>query len=397
MRKRNIFTYIITGLLSIFVFFLILYFFGFRIDTSNDKYNTVKAQSQININEEEVELSPYEKEGIEIYNNSVKSVVNISTTTLRYDFFLNVYPTGGIGSGSIITKSGHVLTNYHVIKDVYESQKGSSITITTSNKNKYEAEIVGVDPTTDLAVLKIKSNKKFIPLAITKSENIRVGQRVYAIGNPFGLSETLTQGIISSLGRTITATDGTLIEEVIQTDAAINPGNSGGPLLDSKGRMIGVNTSIFTKSDGSIGIGFAISSDIVIKVVEDILKFGLVKRPTLGIENYSFPLSTYPKKVYEYLGFPVSYGISFYKVLKGSPADKFGLRPFTQVVVVSGFFDRYEVPEDGDVIIEIDGKKVTAYSDIKNIIKYKNFGDEIELKIVRDKKIITLKIELFDW
>ncbi len=398
MKKGHIITYIITGILGAFVFFLILYIFGGRVnfDTNNQsgiKENFASAQSTILIDEKNSELTNDEKEGVNLYNNAIKSVVNITTVALRYSIFYDIVPSEGLGSGSIISEDGHILTNFHVISEVYRS-KGGSITVTLYDQSKYDAQIVGIDPSTDLAVLKIKTDKKLVPIKIAKSTNIMVGQRVYAIGNPFGLSGTLTQGIISSLGRSIQAQDGTLIEDVIQTDAAINPGNSGGPLLDSKGRMIGINTSIFTQSNGNIGIGFAVSSNTLIKVVQDIIKFGLVKRPDLGIEDY-YLLSQLPSVVREYFKFP-SKGVVIIDIAPDSPAAKAGLKGATKVERIRVGWNKYEIPIGGDIIIGVDGKDIDTYNDIKSIIKYKNFGDKVELKIVRNGKTEKVNVELFE-
>lgn len=393
MSRKHILGYIITAFATIGGFFLVLYFFGIKLDIVEKPEKLLNAQSSLNLKNEQFPIKDYERESIDIYQHSIKSVVNITTTALRYTIFYDVVPSEGIGSGSIVSEDGHVLTNYHVIKEVYESRSGGSITVTLHDQKKYDAKIVGVDPSTDLAVLKIQSDDAFNPIQIVESTDNKVGQRVYAIGNPFGLSGTLTQGIISSLGRSINAQDGTLIEDVIQTDAAINPGNSGGPLLDSHGRMIGVNTSIFTQSKGNIGIGFAVSSNTVIKVVQDILKFGLVKRPELGIEEY-YPLSQVPSSVRDYFNFPDK-GIAIIEVANGSSAERAGLREYREIKRLRSMWNRYEIPIGGDIILEVDGKEINSYNDIKSIIKYKDFGESVTLKILREGEIKEIDVELF--
>jgi S1-C subfamily serine protease len=393
MKKKKIFPYLLTIVFTILCIFLVLYIFDIRIDFSFGNGNSIaNAQTDIKVNHQQQSIKSTEKESVNLYNNNIKSVVNITTVVMRYNFFFDVIPSEGLGSGSIVTKDGHVLTNYHVITDVYESRRGGSITVTLHDQTKYEADIIGVDPSTDLAVLKMKTEDTFKPIVIAHSDNIQVGQRVYAIGNPFGLAGTLTQGIISSLGRTIQAQDGTLIEDVIQTDAAINPGNSGGPLLNSHGEMIGVNTSIFTQSSGNIGIGFAVSSNTLIKVVEDILEFGLVLRPSLGIDNY-YLLTQVPESVKEYLNFP-DYGIAVIDVITGSDADKAGLRGATEHVRLRLRWNTYEIPVGGDIILEVDGKAVKTYNDLKSIIKYKEFGETIQLTIFRDDQKQKINVEL---
>ncbi len=392
MKKNKILPYLLTIIFTILCIVLILYIFDIRINFSKGNSRTVNAQSEIEVSTQQQAIRNSEEEAINLYNNNITSVVNITTVVMRYNFFFDVIPSEGLGSGSIVTEEGHVLTNYHVIADVYESQRGGSITVTLHDQTKYEADIVGVDPSTDLAVLKMKTEQQFKPIVIARSDNIQVGQRVYAIGNPFGLTGTLTQGIISSLGRTIQAQDGKLIEDVIQTDAAINPGNSGGPLLNSHGELIGVNTSIFTQSRGNIGIGFAVSSNTVIKVVDDILEFGLVRRPSLGIENY-YVLSQVPDSVKEYLGFP-DYGIAIIDVVPGSSGDSAGLRGATEHVRLRIRWNTYEIPVGGDIILEVDGNQVKTYNDLKSIIKYKEFGETIQLTIFRDEQKQKINVEL---
>lgn len=396
MKKRTVLTIIITAVLSVFIFFLVLNLLGLKINFEKNNPITpthkINADNNLKINNEKITYSNEEKSSISLYENNVESVVNITTKSFRYTWFYEVVPSGGIGSGSIITPEGHILTNYHVIRDVHQNSRNSSIIVTLYNQKKYEASIVGVDPSTDLAVLKIDAGKSLKPIEITTTHEIKVGQRVYAIGNPFGLSGTFTQGIISSLGRSITAQDNTLIEDVIQTDAAINPGNSGGPLLDSKGRMIGVNTSIFTQSKGNIGIGFAVSSDTVVKVVQDILKFGLVKRPKLGIKDY-YLISQLSPDIINHLGYPEN-GVVVVALNKNSPAEDAGIKSASSSVRIRQGWNVYELPVGGDIILEIDGQKIDSYTDIKSIIKYKEFNETVTIKIWRDGNIKTIKVKL---
>ncbi|KJU85441.1 serine protease, partial [Candidatus Magnetobacterium bavaricum] len=223
-------------------------------------------------------LTPEEETNITVYRQNSSSVVNITTTTLIKDFF-SIYPQKGSGSGSIISTDGYVLTNAHVIEDATE------ISITMTDGRKYHARFIGADPDNDIAVIKIISDKpaSFKAVELGNSDELQVGQRVYAIGNPFGLNSTLTTGIISALSRPLTTGRGRVMENVIQTDTPINPGNSGGPLIDTSGKMIGINSVIFTPSGGSVGIGFAVPINTAKMLVPDLIKYGKVKRPWIGI------------------------------------------------------------------------------------------------------------------
>src|SRR4051812_23527372 len=223
-----------------------------------------------------------ERNNIEIYEKYGKGVVNITTTTLEYDFFLRPVPMeSGTGSGAIIDSQGHIITNFHVVRNAQQLE------VTLPDKTKHNAKVIGADPNNDLAVIQIDAPKeKFTPIPLGTSNGLMVGQKVLAIGNPYGLERTLTTGIISSLGRSIQAENGRVIEDIIQTDAAINPGNSGGPLLNSSGEIIGINTAIFSPANsGNIGIGFAIPVDTVNRITKDLITLGYVPHATLGVSQ----------------------------------------------------------------------------------------------------------------
>ena len=224
-------------------------------------------------------FSADEKENIRIYEKSSRAVVNISNIAVNYDFFYRAMPAEtGSGTGFIIDKSGIIVTNYHVVENA------SKLVVTLADNSQWPGKLVGADPNNDLAIVRIKAPAdSYDILEFSHSNNIVVGQKVLALGNPFGLRQTLTTGIISALGRTIAAKNGRKIEGIIQTDAAINPGNSGGPLLDSEGKVIGINTAIIG-SAGSVGIGFAVPSNTALRILPDLLKYGYVRRPWLGIE-----------------------------------------------------------------------------------------------------------------
>src|SRR5881397_1282708 len=227
-------------------------------------------------------LSPDEEVNIRVYNKVSPGVVNITSTVVEYGFFFGAVPSKETGSGSVLDLDGHILTNFHVIADA------QSLEVALPDGTKHRPTVVGFDRTNDLAVLQIKASKERLrPVSLGDSSTLKVGQKVLAIGNPLRLQNTLTVGIISSLGRTIQSEGGELVDGVIQTDAAINPGNSGGPLLNSAGEMIGINTSIFTIGGGNIGIGFAVPASTIRRVVDDLIRYGRVLRPWLGVSGYT--------------------------------------------------------------------------------------------------------------
>src|SRR5215813_10843710 len=235
-------------------------------------------------------LNEEEKNNIDIYRRYSNGVVNITTVTLTYDFFLRPIPTeSGTGSGAVIDDLGHIVTNFHVVRGARR------IEVTLPDKSKLDATLVGADPNKDLAVIQIKVPRgRLTPIPIGTSKGLLVGQKVLAIGNPFGLDRTMTTGIISSLGRSIQApNNGVIIDDIIQTDAAINPGNSGGPLLNSQGQIIGINTAILSPSQASAGIGFAIPADTVARITSELIKTGYVRYPWLGIRS-TVPLGDNP-------------------------------------------------------------------------------------------------------
>ncbi|MBW2064476.1 MAG: trypsin-like peptidase domain-containing protein [Deltaproteobacteria bacterium] len=321
-----------------------------------------------------------EENSIRIYKRVSRAVVNITSTVIERDFFLNPVPREGAGSGSIIDKQGHILTNHHVIKD---SQK---IEVTLGDGSKWPAKLVGSDPDNDLAVIRIRApRERLTVIPMGDSDELEVGQKVLAIGNPFGLGQTLTTGIISSLGRRIRAEGGALIEDVIQTDAAINPGNSGGPLLDSDGRIIGVNSAIISPTGASIGIGFAIPVNTVKRVLPDLIEKGYVSYPWIGASVY--PLIP---EFAEVLGLKVKRGAIVAQVIPGAPAERAGLRGATRQVVVGNSL----IPVGGDVIVAMDGKEVDSADTLIRMIRERRPGDRIKLKVLRGDKFIKISVTL---
>ncbi|MGI8785939.1 MAG: S1C family serine protease [Acidobacteriota bacterium] len=326
-------------------------------------------------------LSDDERNNVEIYNRVSPGVVNITTVVIDYDLFFRAVPQRGIGSGCILDREGHILTNYHVIED-------GKIQVTLSDQSKYEAEPAGVDPINDIAIIRIKAPaEKLQPIKLASGQDIRVGQKVLAIGNPFGLDRTLTTGIVSSTGRTIQTDRGNLIDDVIQTDAAINKGNSGGPLLNAAGEMIGINTIIYSPSQegGSIGIGFAVSARTLHRVVPDLLKQGRVIRPWLGVRGRTiFP------QLAEVLSLPVTRGVLIEQVERGSSAERGGLRGGRRQVVLANTV----LIIDGDIIVEVDGKQVETREDLELYLNNRRPGDSVRFKILRDGREQTLEIPM---
>jgi len=305
---------------------------------------------------------------IDLFEKAAPSVIFITTTALQRDFWsrnITEIP-GGTGSGFIWDKEGHVVTNYHVIEGANKAQ------VTLADNTSYPATLVGVAKGKDLAVLKIDAPESaLIPIPVGKSVNLKVGQAVFAIGNPFGLDQTLTTGIISALGREIQSRSQIPIRDVIQTDAAINPGNSGGPLLDSSGKLIGVNTAIYSPSGAYAGIGFSIPVDVVNWVVPDLVEHGELKKPRIGIEMVG-------TQYMERMGLK---GAMILNIVPDSPADKAGLR-------ATGTNKR------GDVIISLEGERINDNLDlILGLEKYKP-GDEITLKIDRGGEEMDVKLIL---
>lgn len=318
------------------------------------------------------DLAEDEKNTIDIFRESAPSVVYITSIALRRGLFsLNaVEIPQGTGSGFIWDTDGRIVTNYHVISDA------SHIRVTMADQSSYKAVLIGAEPDKDLAVLQVSAPARVLkPIVVGEAKNLLVGQKVFAIGNPFGLDHTITSGIISALGREITAITGRTIRDVIQTDAAINPGNSGGPLLDSAGRLIGVNTAIYSPSGAYAGIGFAVPVEEINRVIPELIKHGKVMKPGIGV-------TLVDQRIAARLGVE---GILIRDVEKGGPADRAGLRPTKQY--------RGEVIL-GDIITAINGADVRSFDDIRTLLENYKIGDEVELRIIRDQKIVSTKIQL---
>jgi len=316
-------------------------------------------------------LSPDEEVNVRVYNNVSPGVVNITSTVVEYGFFFGAIPSKETGSGSVLDLEGHVLTNYHVIADA------QSLEVALPDGTKYRPAVVGADRTNDLAVLKIQTSKEHLhPVPLGDSTTLKVGQKVLALGNPLRLQNTLTVGIISSLGRTIQTESGELVDNIIQTDAAINPGNSGGPLLNAAGEMIGINTSIFTIGGGNIGIGFAVPASTIRRVVDDLIRYGRVLRPWLGISGY-----TITEDLASALNLPVRRGILVAQVQKGSCADQAGIQGATEMAVL--YNERILI--GGDIITDVDGKPVSSREELRLALEGKRPGETARVTLYRGR------------
>jgi S1-C subfamily serine protease len=304
-------------------------------------------------------------------------VVNITSKSLVYNFFFEPVPQQGQGSGFILDKAGHVLTNYHVVQGA-----NRGIKVQLSNKRNYDAKVIGKDAVHDLALLQIDA-PNLEPVTLADSRDLAVGQKVYAIGNPFGFNGTMTRGIISSI-RTIGGSEGSPIEDAIQTDAAINPGNSGGPLLNSRGEVIGINTMIASNgANQSSGIGFAIPINTAKAVLNDLTRFGRVKRPSLGIVSY--PIGP---DLASQIGLAVDSGVLVQKVIPGGAAERAGMRGGNQQAYVGNT----PIMLGGDFIVAIDGKEVTDPQEITSLMEKHQAGDTVSVTFYRGRKQITLKL-----
>jgi S1-C subfamily serine protease len=319
------------------------------------------------------ELSPDERATIAVFERAAKSVVFIANTAIQRDIWsFNVMEVPqGSGTGFVWNKQGHIVTNFHVIYGA------DAIKVTLADRSEHQAKLIGVDPDHDLAVLQIRAPDHMLePLAVGSSHDLRVGQKVLAIGNPFGLDHTLTTGVVSALGRTIKSVSNRTIEGVIQTDAAINPGNSGGPLLDSSGRLIGVNTQIVSPSGAFAGIGFAVPVDTVNRVVPELIKHGKIIQPGLGV-------SLVPDSMARRWGIR---GLIIGKVARGSSADRAGLRGARETVT-----GRIEL---GDIIVAVDGQPVETVDDMMDIMERHKVGDRVTVEVLRNNKRVAIEVTL---
>jgi S1-C subfamily serine protease len=321
-----------------------------------------------------------EEINIRVYRTASPAVVNITTTAVAYDFFLNPVPKEGTGSGAIIDRMGHILTNFHVIDGARRLE------VTLADGSKWPGRPVGADPSNDLAVIKIDAPvEKLTVMPLGDSSQLIIGQKVLVIGNPFGLERTLTVGIVSSVGRLIRADNGRLIRGIIQTDAAINPGNSGGPMLNSSGEVVGVSTAIFSPSGGSVGVGFAVPINTAKRIIPELINRGYVARPYLGISGHEIVPA-----LAQALRLPVKEGIMVVEVTPDSPAQRAGIRGADRAIQVGNMIVRV----GGDIITKVDQVKVRSFEELSDFIDTKQPGDTVALTFNRQGKHHVVEVRL---
>jgi len=323
-------------------------------------------------------FSPEEQTNISVYEKCQRSVVNIDTKTIVNVRWLGAQEKEGSGSGWVLDKQGHIVTNYHVVQD------SDIVNVTLGEGESFPAEVIGVDPRNDIAVLKVNIDaSRLAPVTLGESETLRVGQKIFAIGNPFGLNRTMTTGIISSLDRSLDSKSGQQIRNVIQIDAALNQGNSGGPLLDSDGKLIGMNTAIATLNGGNSGVGFSVPARTIKRVVPQLIQYGKFRSPWLGVDYF----------------WKSDQGIGIAKVFPGGPASAAGLKGLKverQVVALGN--QRVVVPkyikESADVVVSIEGNPVNSLDDLQIVVEEKNPGDNVELEVLREGQIRRVTVQL---
>lgn len=337
------------------------------------------AAAPLSLNSLDNRYTPEELINIHVYEHSNRSVVNINTRSVRQDWYFSETQAEGEGSGAVLSKDGYILTNFHVIAGAQE------ITVTLFNGKTYSALVKGVDPSNDIAVIQIGAKPdELFPVTLGNSAELRVGQRIFAIGNPFGLERTLTVGIISSLNRTLPSrTQSRLIKQVIQIDAAINPGNSGGPLMDSRGYMVGMNTAIASKTGQSAGVGFAIPSNTISRVVAQLIKHGKIIVPTIGINK----------------ALQTDKGLLIIQMEDEGPAARAGLRGPKIVVQkrrVGNMIGNFKILDRSaaDIIYSIDGKPIHAADDLLTIIESHKPGDVVKVGVIREGMKVDVPVTL---
>src|SRR6202162_2845672 len=333
-----------------------------------------------NISQRDAALTDDESINVRIYRQTAPAVANVLTKATQYDFFMDPVPVEGAGSGFIIDKRGYILTNFHVV------QEAQSIEVVLGDQSRYPAKFIGADQRNDVALLKIEPNgKNLATLPLGDSNNLQVGQKVLAIGNPFGFQSTLTTGIVSALGRTVQTSQTTFIDEAIQTDAAINRGNSGGPLINSHGEVIGINSAIYTPSGTTAGIGFAIPINSAKRIARDLMTDGRVHQAFLGVQTISVG-----GQLAEALDLPAQEGLLVESATKGGPAAAAGVRGGDRVVRAG----MQRISIGGDLIVAVDGQKVASPFDLNILLNRKRPGDTVTLTVFRGGKKVELTVKL---
>ncbi|MCM1321711.1 MAG: trypsin-like peptidase domain-containing protein [Bacteroides sp.] len=355
-------------------------------DTTSFELNTASGPEPVFAADASSDYTIDETQNILVYERCNEAVVNINTQIMAINWFLEPVPQdGGSGSGSIIDTRGYVVTNVHVIQNAYK------IYISLSDGTQYEGTVIGTDSASDIAVIKFDPPKgmELKTISFADSSKLKVGQKVIAIGNPFGLERTMTTGIVSGLGRPIQSSKDTIIRDMIQTDTAINPGNSGGPLLDTKGRMIGINTMIYSTSGSSAGVGFAVPVNTAKRVVSDLIQYGSVRR---GIIEARFVQMN--SSIARYAGVKISQGLLVSEIKKGSSAEKAGLRAGTEAAQYGSRLNPQIIYLGGDIITAINGIPTNTFADYYSVLESKRPGDVVAVSIRRGNHDLDIQVRL---
>jgi len=339
-----------------------------------------KSADNVSLAQRDAALTDDESINVRVYLQAAPAVANILTKATEYDFFMDPVPVEGAGSGFIIDVKGYILTNNHVVEGA------QSIEVVLGDQSRYTAKVIGSDPRNDVALIKIEpKNKPLVALPLGDSASIQVGQKVLAIGNPFGFQSTLTTGVVSAIGRTVQTSQTTFIDEAIQTDAAINRGNSGGPLINSHGQVIGINSAIYTPSGTTAGIGFAIPINTAKRIAHDLMTDGRVHQAFLGVDSYAVGGG-----LAEALDLPVQEGLLVQTVSRGGPAAQAGLHGGDRIAQLG--MRRFYV--GGDVIVAIDGQKIATQLDVNLVLNRKRPGDSVTVTVYRGGKKLDIPVKL---
>src|SRR6202048_1609918 len=350
------------------------------VDAVQRVYSSPKHLSAANVATRDAALTDEEAINVRVYRQVSPAVANILTKATEYDFFMDPVPVEGAGSGFVIDEKGYILTNFHVV------QEAQSIEVVLGDQSRYPAKFIGADQRNDVALVKIEpKGKRLVALSLGDSAALQVGQKVLAIGNPFGFQSTLTTGVVSAIGRTVQTSQTTFIDEAIQTDAAINRGNSGGPLINSRGEVIGINSAIYPPSGTTAGIGFAIPINSAKRIAHDLMTEGRVHLAYLGVQT--LPVAGYLE---EALDLPVQEGLLVETAAKGGPAALAGVRGGDRVVRAG----MQRIAVGGDLIVAVDGQKVASPFDLNILLNRKRPGDTVTLTVYRGAKKVELPVKL---
>ena len=341
---------------------------------------TVKNVSSTTLAARDAALTEDESINVRVYRQVAPAVANILTKATEYDFFMDPVPVEGAGSGFVIDDKGYILTNFHVV------QEAQSIEVVLGDQSRYPAKFIGADQRNDVALVKIEpKGKHLVALPLGDSAALQVGQKVLAIGNPFGFQSTLTTGVVSAIGRTVQTSQTTFIDEAIQTDAAINRGNSGGPLIDSHGQVIGINSAIFTPSGTTAGIGFAIPINTAKRIAHDLMTEGRVHQAFLGVKTFSVS-----GEMADALGLPAQDGLLVESATKGGPAAAAGIHGGDRVVRAG----MQRIAIGGDLIVAVDGQRVASPFDLNILLNRKRPGDTVTLTVYRGGRKMDIQVKL---